>query len=255
MGTTSTATQRALATARDKSDPVPDTPSSPENCTLNDEELTPLSDLEASSLPMHEPNAEQPQPGVQPDENWGAQLMAAALQPPVIASLTGFAIALTGGTSLDLREILVDTDNRDNDAPLEWLFNAMAKMGRAAVPINMLILGASLASFSFSSLKEAPWGTNLCVVLAKMVLMPLFGVLTAFGLRAVISFPPGMDASFLLVVMIVSCTPTANNIAVMAELGGQNNELLATCIFTQYLFAPLLLTASVASFVSICQGF
>merc|ERR1711935_1299561 len=129
--------------------------------------------------------------------------MEAACQPPVIASLAGFGIALTAGTSLDLQGIMVDTDGRDNDAPLEWLFNGMSKMGQAAVPINMLILGSSLASFSWQTLKEAPWRTNLCVVFAKMVVMPCFGIGTALALHSVMTFPPHIDGSFLLVVMIV----------------------------------------------------
>ena len=44
----------------------------------------------------------------------------------------------------------------------------MAAMGEAAVPINMLILGSSLASFNWQTLKEAPWCTNLSVVFAKV---------------------------------------------------------------------------------------
>ena len=35
--------------------------------------------------------------------------------------------------------------HRDNDAPLEWLFNGLNLLGGAAVPINMLIMGGSLA--------------------------------------------------------------------------------------------------------------
>ena len=97
----------------------------------------------------------------------------------------------------------------------------------------MLILGSSLASFSWQTLKEAPWRTNLCVVFAKvneiysialtetevlgsqMVVMPCFGIGTALALHSLMTFPPHIDGSFLLVVMIVTATPTANSIAVM----------------------------------------
>ena len=48
-----------------------------------------------------------------------------------------------------------------------------------------------------------------------MVVMPAFGIMTAYFLRGVMTFPPNVDASYLLVVMIVTATPTANNIAVM----------------------------------------
>ena len=55
-------------------------------------------------------------------------------------------------------------------------------------------------------------------------------------------------------VMIVTCTPTANSIMVMAEVGGQDKEALVACIFTQYLCAPVLLSASISAFVAIAQG-
>ena len=53
--------------------------------------------------------------------------------------------------------------------------------------------------------------------------------------------------------MIVTCTPTANSIVVMSEVSGQNRDAIATCIFTQYLFAPVLLSISVLAFVSLAQ--
>ena len=43
--------------------------------------------------------------------------------------------------------------------------------------------------------------------------------------------------------------------AVMAELGGQDKEMVAACIFTQYIFAPVLLTGWLAVFVGLCQYF
>ena len=58
-----------------------------------------------------------------------------------------------------------------------------------------------------------------------------------------------------LVVMIVTATPTANSIAVMAEFGGQDKDALASCIFTQYLFAPVLLAASITIFVNMVQDY
>jgi len=39
--------------------------------------------------------------------------------------------------------------DRDNDAPLEWMFEALYNVGQTAIPINMIILGSNLvASFS-----------------------------------------------------------------------------------------------------------
>ena len=99
-----------------------------------------------------------------------------------------------------------------DDAPMEWFFNGLAKVGAAAVPINMIILGTTLskvdriylaATCSLSlirtdppnaiqyepnkqgaDLSKMPLCPSLMVVFGKMVVMPLIGVATALGLRA-----------------------------------------------------------------------
>ena len=45
-------------------------------------------------------------------------VLLAMLNPPVIASLLGFLVALTSGTSFDLRLVLVDTEDQNDDRPL-----------------------------------------------------------------------------------------------------------------------------------------
>ena len=106
----------------------------------------------------------------------------------------------------------------------------------------MLILGASLA-------KGADWNTvplrlNLSIAFAKLCLMPMVGLGTAALLKNYIFAGSDLGPSMYLVVILVTCTPTANNLMVMAELGNQDKKALATCIFTQYMLAPFLLTAS-----------
>ena len=216
------------------------------------------------------------------------QVGGVMMQPPVVASLVGFAIALTAGTSLDIRAILVDTDDRDDDAPLgmhsvhapnsELCVTRMAvqrpfesRCSRSslelllvcwctdcacsAVPINMAVLGYNMGSFNWKKLSTAPWRINLMVVFCKMVLMPCVGICETLLLRQFVPMDAGVDASFYLVVMIVTATPTANSIAVMAEFGGQDKDALASCIFTQYLFAPVLLAASITIFVNMVQDY
>ena len=85
--------------------------------------------------------------------------------------------------------------------------------------------------------------------------MPCIGVGTTLLLRRLINVSEDVDASFYLVVLIVTATPTANNIAVMAEFGNQDKEALAACIFTQYLIAPVLLTASITVFMKMVQQY
>ena len=50
------------------------------------------------------------------------------------------------------------------------------------------------------------------------------------------------DEVFYLAVVAVTATPTANNLLLMTELAGGNKAAMSTCIFLQYLVAPLVLT-------------
>jgi predicted permease len=106
----------------------------------------------------------------------------------------------------------------------------------------MLILGVSLA-------KGPDWnsvslGLNLSIAFAKLCVMPLVGLGSAILLKNYVFDGLGPGPNFYLVVVLVTCTPTSNSLIVMAELGNQDKKALATCIFTQYMLAPFLLTAS-----------
>jgi len=171
-----------------------------------------------------------------------------AIVPPVLASLTAIVIGLVP----QLRGLLVDTHDQDCDAPLEWLYNGLSKLGEAAVPLNLLILGASLSKgANFSAL---PMRTCISLVMSKMVLMPLISVGVVYVLSHIIHVGHPQDKSLWLVSLVVACTPTANNITVMVELAGQNKEAMATALFVQYLVAPLLLTLSLTGFIAILQS-
>eukprot|EP00300_Choanocystis_sp_HF-7_P042272 c9032_g1_i1.p2 GENE.c9032_g1_i1~~c9032_g1_i1.p2 ORF type:complete len:155 (-),score=40.95 c9032_g1_i1:324-788(-) len=143
---------------------------------------------------------------------------------------------------------LVDHD-RDSDAPLQFLFNAMRSIGSAAVPLNMIILGCNLATNA--SWSAVPWTTNILIAIAKLLIMPIVGIISALILRSI--FHNTMSAMFYLVVMVVTATPTANNIVVMAQVAGEDVSALATVIVTQYIFAPLTLTIALTIFISIVQ--
>lgn len=166
-------------------------------------------------------------------------------QPACLAAAFGMTIACLPA----VRGLLVDIKDRDNDAPLQWLFNGLYDVGQAAVPINMMILGCSLAKGARSK-GPVLWKCNLAATFGKMVIMPAIGLGTAILMHATFHINRDIDAPFFLVVLIVTCTPTANSTMVMAELAGQNKQAVAMCIFTQYCFAPILLTAWVTVFVS-----
>jgi len=141
-------------------------------------------------------------------------------------------------------------------APLGWLYMGISKLGDAAVPINLILLGAALSRRPQPG--ALPPLTILGIVLARMVLMPLCGLLVAYMLAAYFSrlVLPFMTVDpFWLVILIVTCTPTANNIVVLCELTGENKHAMSAAIFYQYCAAPLLLPGVLTLFLAfICHA-
>lgn len=173
----------------------------------------------------------------------------AAFVPPVIAVLAGVSVALfpsVRGIFVDMRD-----DNDNDDALFEFFLNGVTLFGGAAVPINMIILGASLASIPrFSAIH---WPSTIGAVLAKLVVIP--GL--ACGLVHVAWDPliagVGSHKSYVIfIAAIVAATPSANNLMVMAEVVGADTskQALASMIFAMYCLAPLTLTLWIAVFVS-----
>lgn len=186
------------------------------------------------------------------------ELLEAALVPPVIAVLIGLFI----GAVPALRGVLVNTHDFNNDSVLEWFFNAIEAFGKAAVPLNMLVLGGSLANIpSFSSVHWPHFKrSTIAAVIAKLVLYPAatFGLVRSMHHAGILhAMLPNNDFHLqsLIVACLVSATPTANNLSVMAELkgGATCKHALAYIIFLQYCLAPFFLTAWIVAFVSLGQ--
>lgn len=164
--------------------------------------------------------------------------------PPVVAALLGLFVALIE----PLRGIFVDLVHRDGDSPFEWFFDGIVKLGAAAVPINMIVLGSALAK---GARKTISIRLALSVAFGKLIVMPSIGLLIISVGKSQHWICSGIDDTFFLVVSVLSATPTANNIMVMAELAGENKEGMAACIFVQYMFAPVLLTLWLTVFVTV----
>lgn len=162
-----------------------------------------------------------------------------ALVPPVIGSALGLIVALIR----PLQALFVDLSGDGGAAPLSFLFQAIHTIGGASVPINMLVLGSNLAKGA--NLRAVPLSTNFGILFMKNVGQPVMISLVIAGLSRVFE----NDLSVWLVAMIVSCTPTANNIMVMVELSGQNKAGVSAIIFTQYMAAPFVLTAVISLFL------
>lgn len=125
------------------------------------------------------------------------KVVSRCLQPPVIGALMGILVV----SIPPLRGVLVDTVTRNNNAPLQFFFDGLLTLGQAAIPINMVILGASLLPKS----KMTPEFDNdvhagdlakkslVGIVVGKMVIMPIIGLLSCSVLRTFApSIPEGM---------------------------------------------------------------
>jgi predicted permease len=181
------------------------------------------------------------------------QLMAAVLVPPVIAVFSGFFIGIIPA----LRSLLVDTRDFDNDRPLEFIFNAVVAFGKAAVPMNMMVLGASLASMpNFASIE---WPVTLAVTACKLVLHPAMGFAVVYGLDSmgfIAAITGNQRPSFIVVACLMCATPTANNVQVMAEVSGgaECKRALSAMIFVMYCLAPFVLTFWIVVAISMAQS-
>eukprot|EP00463_Aulacantha_scolymantha_P001828 TRINITY_DN2452_c0_g2_i1.p1 TRINITY_DN2452_c0_g2~~TRINITY_DN2452_c0_g2_i1.p1 ORF type:complete len:203 (+),score=44.87 TRINITY_DN2452_c0_g2_i1:63-611(+) len=140
-----------------------------------------------------------------PDRIW--IILPMIFKPAVISVTIAILFAVT-----PVQGIFVDVKDRDDDAPLEWFFDGVANVGKAAVPLNMFLLGAKLSNGA--QWGEVKWSTNLLIAFVKMIIMPCVGVGEVYLLRLLIDLDGNMAPTFYLVVMIVTCTPTANSIMV-----------------------------------------
>ena len=258
------------------------------NATPKEEYLIPLQGLEKSVPPppvppSHTPPAPDdapPPPHLVFDADTLGQvvrtIMSRCLQPPVVGGLLGLAVASWPSA----RGILVDLEHRRSRAPLQWCFDALYSVGQAAVPLNMMILGANLSSAAASV--SLPWikrsnrrsrrpssgggtvqpkplfdgKTLLGIVVGKMVVLPLLGIGLGWILKTYVwNIPDEIDGAFYLVLMIVFLCPTANNVMVMVELSGSvAKEGLAQVIALQYLVAPLILSITMTIAVGVASG-
>jgi predicted permease len=165
-------------------------------------------------------------------------------QPTIVASVLGIFVAWIPA----LRHVLVDIHRAKSHAPLGWLFDALHSVGQAAIPINMIMLGSTLSQGLSSIPDDFQWAPNLAIAFGRLVIVPAIAMLTLFCIDKVVVINEEIKSSLYFAMLVVTCTPTANNINVMVQIEGSNKEVLALCMLTQYVFAPLTLTLWVTAF-------
>lgn len=169
------------------------------------------------------------------------------LSPPVAATLLGILVAFI--RPLQNQFVNLNDWTLPDKRALDWVYNAIRTLGQAAVPVNLLMLGSNLSKGAdFSAL---PVRMAIGLTLTKMLLQP---ALVAFFVFCVSRLIPGpVQTGKWLVAIVVSLTPTANNIMVQVEVGGQDKAAMTTLIFIQYLMSPILLTVSLTATSALMQ--
>ena len=64
------------------------------------------------------------------------KILDRVFQPPCVGALAGLFITAFP----QLRGLFVDLVDRADNAPLEWAYDALAQVGKASIPIIMIVL-------------------------------------------------------------------------------------------------------------------
>ena len=125
-----------------------------------------------------------------------------ACQPPVIAALCGLIVAAI----TPVRALLVEVKDEGSMALLSWLFDGIQKIGQAAVPVSMAILGVNLSVSASGKgsveANELNAATIAGSVLGKLVVMPVIGIVTALALKHIFFERDETHTSFFIVLMV-----------------------------------------------------
>jgi predicted permease len=189
------------------------------------------------------------------------------LVPPVCGVLCGlfcsvvppFYFLLCGGRMFE--RLPADVACPAPGAPLAFLTSGIHAIGQAAVPLNLLLLGNSLSKGP--DWEALPLRCNVGIVVAKMVVMPMFGLGFCLLLDRTIGdeglgwiqLDDPYDFVFFLAAAAVTATPTANTLVLMTELAGGNKAAMSTTIFSQYLVAPVVLTVTITVIVIVLHAY
>ncbi len=142
-----------------------------------------------------------------------------ALTPPLVATLVGVAILLSG---IRMPSLVVET---------------CSTIGKATVPMSMLVIGTSLGGVPLRA-ALSDWKVYV-ISLVRLLVCP---VLTWLVLRLFIS-----DSMTLGVFTVLACAPSAMLVTVLAIQYGKNEKLASQCVFISTVLSavtmPLLIWA------------
>lgn len=138
-------------------------------------------------LPTHVPRASKSSINRYIDRERVLEFFKALLTPSSITILVSFPIALIP----KLKALFIEVPGTymppapDGQPPLAFLLDATTFVGAASVPLGLVCLGSSLARLNMprkGEWKNLPMGAIVWLSIAKMVIMPVLGVLMCQGL-------------------------------------------------------------------------
>lgn len=121
---------------------------------------------------------------------------------------------------------------------LAFIGDAFHLVGQAAVPCALLILGANMGRLQAKALKmDKMLASSLA---GRLFLVPmLVSVLTALGVK--MGWLPA-NPLLLLIILVESAVPPANNLIVMCEWHKHAEQEMSQALFWHYLICPITLT-------------
>lgn len=168
--------------------------------------------------------------------------LKAIVTPVTVAIALSLPIALVQ----DLKALFVDVSGEggprwhgpDGKPPLAFIIDTAEFVGNIAVPLALIMLGASFARLRVPRpLSRLPIAAMLAVTLVKMVLLPVFGVFMVQGMTAGGLIDHASKAE-RFVAMFLSGTPAAVNQMIVASLYAPDGDVdtLSAFLLVQYVF-------------------
>ncbi|KDR79028.1 hypothetical protein GALMADRAFT_224281 [Galerina marginata CBS 339.88] len=215
-------------------------------------------DVEQEILPTFTAHAHQNQanhsPALSRSPTWTtiSEFIKAFLTPSSITILVSFPIALIP----KLKALFVEVPGTymppapDGQPPLAFILDATSFVGAASVPLGLVCLGSSLARLNIprkGQWKNLPLGAITWIAIAKMVVMPVLGVLICEGLTNV-GVISREDKVLRFVCIFFSCLPTATVHVLLTQVysGTGSSEHLSPFLIPQYILMFISMTALTA---------
>ncbi|KAH9833843.1 auxin efflux carrier [Rhodofomes roseus] len=178
--------------------------------------------------------------------------LSAAVTPITVSLVISLPIALI----TNLKALFVNTTNQggpawygpDGNPPLNFIYVSAQFLGEIAVPLSLILLGASFARMQIPRpLSRLPIMAMLAAALAKMVLLPVIGVFLIQGMVKGGLIPREALAE-RFVAMFLSGTPPAVNQLIVSSLYSTTGDVdtLSAFLLIQYIvmfFSSAALTA------------